>query len=301
MSTLIEYETALNENAVKRRALEAEALQLIIARSKCARIDLVAFRGALPERLKVYVSTPCDDGHKHCFWESLRTFDRTPDPAGHSYLWQTPPGDSLIPRARNHAAHDFFFNSDCDYLLTIDSDLDFRPADIHALIAHRLPIVAGTYYIKARDTRPCINSLPGELADPATGLMKIAKGGTGALLVHRSVVAEMHAAAAWWPHWRVEFVRDGVGDKSAHLYHHGVIHDPAFPHTPRDLSEDWAFCYFARCLGYDIILDTRTVFFHRGEIDFPLHARRLSAAEVAAGAIAQPDGAITPIVKSEIV
>jgi hypothetical protein len=301
VSSLALYDRLLAANAARRRALEAEAVALLAERRPAAATDLALFRRTLPDKLKIYVSTPIDDGHKRCFWESLRAFDRTPDPAGHTYVWQTPPGDSLIPRARNNAAHDFFYNTDFDYLATVDSDEDFRPSDMWALVAHRLPIVCGTYYIKDSTGRPCINTLPGEETDPATGLRKIAKGGTGVMLTHRSVIAAMLAAAEWWPHWRIEYVRDHDGARCPHLYHHGVIHDPAFPHTPRDLSEDWSFCYLARTLGYDIYLDTRTVFLHRGEIDYPLHARRLSAEEMKAGAITQPDGTLASLPAPETV
>jgi hypothetical protein len=261
--------------------------------------DLAAFRAQLPARLRVLIITPCDDGHKLCFWQSLRAFEKTPDPAGHTYEILTPPGDSLITRARNNYNHTFFFGTDFDYLLWIDSDLDFRPEDIHRLVAHRLPIVGGTYYIKARDTRPCINSLPGEGTDPETGLMRVASTGTGALMYHRSVVAAMIAAADSWDKWRLRYIDDANQDTRYALFFDGVIDDKDFPHTPRFMSEDWSWCYFARKLGYDIWLDTRAVFLHRGEIDYPLHARRMSAEEVQRGELQQPDGAFTPIAKPE--
>lgn len=259
--------------------------------------DLAAFRAALPEKLRILVVTPCDDGHKLCFWNSLRAFEKSPDPAGHRYDILTPPGDSLIPRARNNYNHTFYFGSDFDYLLWIDSDLDFRPADIWRLASHRLPLVAGTYYIKDATGRPCINTLPGEAADPDTGLLRVATAGTGALLYHRSVIAAMIGVAGTWPHWRLAYKDDATQETRYNVFFNGVVDDPEFSHTPRYLSEDWAFCWFARKLGYDVMLDTRAVFLHRGEIDYPLHARRLTAEEQAAGHIAQPDGTFTPMAK----
>lgn len=259
--------------------------------------DLTAFRAALPEQLSIMVVTPCDDGHKLCFWNSLRAFERTPDPAGHRYTVLTPPGDSLIPRARNNYNHVFYFGTACDYILWLDSDLDFRPEDIWRLVAQRLPIVAGLYAIKERSLRWCLNAIPGEPIDPATGLQRVACAGTGALLYHRSVIAAMIAAAPTWPHWRVQYVDDHTKEQKYHLFHHGVIDDPVeFSHSPRDMSEDWSFCYMARKLGFDVWLDWQAVFLHRGEIDYPLDCRRLTAQEAAAGiAPVGPLGPVLPL------
>jgi hypothetical protein len=257
-------------------------------------IDTEAFRASLPQTLSILVITPCDDGHKLCFWNSLRAFEKRPDPAGHRYEVLTPPGDSLIPRARNNYNHTFYFGTDFDYLLWLDSDLDFRPEDVWQLVSHRLPIVAGLYAVKERERRWCLNSIPTEQPDAATGLQRVACAGTGALLYHRSVITAMIAAAETWPHWRVKYIDDHTRGERFHLFHHGVIHDPQeFSHSPRDMSEDWSWCYFARKLGYDIMLDTRCVFLHRGEIDYPLDARRLTEAEVNSGKINQPDGSTT--------
>jgi hypothetical protein len=296
-----DHDASLLALSRQHRAIAAQMTTIQNERAKVRRagFDLAAFRAALPPKLKVLIVTPVDDGHKKCFWDSVRRFERTPDPAGHTYEWITPDGDSLVTRARNNHNHTFLAGTDFDVVGTIDSDLDFRPEDIWQLVAHRLPIVAGTYYIKARDTRPCINSLPGEGVDHDTGLMRVATAGTGALFTHRSVVNDMVAAGDWWHHWLVRYIADGSLATQHHVYHHGIIDDPTLPHTPREMSEDWAFCYFARALGYDIYLDTRAAFFHRGEIDFPLHARRMTAEEVARGEIAQPDGTFTAVAKPE--
>jgi len=84
--------------------------------------------GARPGKSFI-IFTPCDDGHKLCFWESVRRFERayysgqlnTP----HKFEFVTPPGDSLVPRARNNGLHHFIAKTDADYLFPLDSDLDF--------------------------------------------------------------------------------------------------------------------------------------------------------------------------------
>jgi hypothetical protein len=259
--------------------------------------QLTDFRAKLPEKLRIFVSTPCDDGHRLCYWNSIRALERTPDPAGNEYYVHATPGDSLIPRARNNHAHDFR-KSGFDLMLTIDSDLDFRPQDVWGLVARRLPIVAGQYAIKQRDLRWCVNTIPGESVNHETGLCRVATAGTGALLYHRSVLDAMIAAAAGWEHWRMRYVDDMSKEEKYHFFHHGVIDDPiefAHSHNPRDMSEDWNFCYLARKLGFDVWLDTRAIFMHEGTIQFPIDMRRLTFEEVQSGMIQQPDGSSTPI------
>lgn len=291
-------DTELHFASRQMEALKKRMARLVNERAAKSKCDLAAFRAKLPEKLKVLIVTPCDDGHKLCYWNSIRALEKAKDPAGHTYEVLTPPGDSLIPRARNNFSHTFQFKTNFDYIGWIDSDEDFRPEDIWRLISHRLPIVAGTYYIKDREGRPCINTIPGEAADE-NGLLRVATAGTGALFYHRSVIDAMIEAADWWPHWPIRYVCDNTKDVKYHLFHHGVVDDPDFGHTPRDLSEDWSWCYFARKLGYDVYLDTKAVFIHRGEIDYPLHARRMSADEVARGEVVNPDANFKPAPKPE--
>lgn len=256
--------------------------------------ELTDFRAKLPEKLKIFVSTPCDDGHKLCYWNSIRALERYPDPAGHSYFIYTTPGDSLIPRARNNHAHEFL-KSDCDIFLPIDSDLDFRPQDVWGMVARRLPIVAGMYAIKQRDLRWCVNGIPGEPVNEE-GMQRVATAGTGALAIYRIVFDKMKSVAASWEHWRMRYICDHTKEEKFHFFHHGVIDDPvefAHAHNPRDMSEDWNFCYMARKLGFDVWADTRSIFLHEGTILYPIDARRLTPEEEASGVIQQPDGSIT--------
>jgi hypothetical protein len=259
--------------------------------------QIANFQSKLPEKLRIFVSTPCDDGHKLCFWNSIRALERTPDPAGHEYYIHTTPGDSLIPRARNNHTHEFR-RSGFDLMLTLDSDLDFRPQDVWSMVSRRLPIVAGMYAIKQRDLRWCINILPGEEVNQDTGLRKVATAGTGALAYYRCVLDKMVEHAASWEHWKMRYLCDHTKEEKFHFFHHGVIDDPvefAHAHNPRDMSEDWNFCYMARKLGFDVWLDTRAIFLHEGTILYPLEARRLTQKETESGLIQQPDGSMTPV------
>ncbi len=256
---------------------------------------LAEFRATLPEKMSIMIATPIDDGHRRCFWESVRLLERTPDPAGHTYHVVTFPGDSLVTRVRNKILHEFFFLTKHDYLGFIDSDIDFLPGDAFKLAAHRLPIVCGLYGIKEPKLRWCMNSLPGEFVDPKTGLQKVATAGTGWLFIHRSVIATMIAAADSWTHWKIKYIDDHSRQPRHWLFFDGVVEHPGLDPNPRGMSEDWAFCFFARQLGFDIWMDTRAIVLHEGNIMYPLECRRLTREETENQKIVNPDGSETHI------
>jgi hypothetical protein len=245
----------------------------------------------------VFVAVPADDGHRLTFWRSLMDLMIAPEQNGVKYRIVPVPGDSLIPRIRNNLLWLWYTQTKDDFLLFLDTDLDFRVEDVHSLVAHRLPIVAGLYGKKQPEMGWVINALKGEPAfNIDGGIHRVACAGTGAFLVHRSVVDKMVSEATNWPHWKIRYIDDADKTERWHLFSHVVIDDPVeFPHSPRDMSEDWAFCYYARKLGFDVWLDTAAVFLHEGAALYPLQARRLSREEVTLQKINQPDGTVTPM------
>lgn len=256
------------------------------------------------------ITTPCDDGHKLCFWDSVRAFERQyysgKLPTNHVFEFRATGGDSLVPRARNNIAHGFYQNTDFDYLFPIDSDLDFRIADILRLAdlaaGNQLDFLCGLYAIKQDELRWCINTLPGELPDPQSGLQRIAMAPGGIHILSRTAVAKAISAADTWPHWKIRYTDDHTKEERWNLYFNGVVIDPVeFPDKPlgRYLSEDWGISYLMRGVGIPIWCDTRTVMLHRGECFYPKQARRLTAEETAAGEITQADGNKTPITPAE--
>lgn len=257
-----------------------------------------------------FINTPCDDGHKFCFWDSVRNFERklhrgeldTP----HRFSVVAIPGDSLVPRARNNLAYTFLTQTECDYFFPLDSDLDFRPDDILRmadLIAyHDFDVLAGMYAIKQDDLRWCLNALPGIEADKETGLQQIAAAPGGCHIVHRRVFEAMIRTDPDWKAWPVRYTEDHSLREQWDFYFNGVVRDAEeWPDKPlgRYLSEDWGFSYFARKLGFKIWMDTKTVMLHRGECFYPKQARRLTQEEVSRGAISQSDGSAKSFNKSE--
>ena len=255
------------------------------------------------------IFTPCDDGHKFCFWQSIRAFenayrDGTLNTPHHFDVIQIP-GDSLVPRARNNFAEQFLSMTGAEYLLSLDSDLDFRPDDLVTMadlaVRFDLSILCGLYAIKQDEMRWCINSIMGKEVDKTTGLQEISMAPGGFNLVHRRVFNAMRAAAPEWPHWAVQYNEDESLKLMHNYYYNGVVVDEQeWPDKPlgRYLSEDWGFSYFARKLGFKIFAHVRTVALHRGECFYPRQARRLTREETEAQAIKQADGSTTAITKA---
>lgn len=57
--------------------------------------------------------------------------------------------ESLITRARNYLADEFLDRSDCTHMLFIDSDVNFNPQDVIALLALDKDVIGGPYPKKA--------------------------------------------------------------------------------------------------------------------------------------------------------
>ena len=57
--------------------------------------------------------------------------------------------ESLITRARNYLVDEFLHRSDCTHLLFIDSDINFNPQDVVAMLALDKDVIGGPYPKKA--------------------------------------------------------------------------------------------------------------------------------------------------------
>lgn len=95
----------------------------------------------MSEPYTICLAFPIDDGARSEFWKSLTSLilgkDEYFSDEPVSFLLLNLCGDSLITRARNNLAHDFLHKTNADYLLFIDSDLDFTLEDIKTLITKR--------------------------------------------------------------------------------------------------------------------------------------------------------------------
>jgi hypothetical protein len=189
--------------------------------------------------------------------------------------------ESLITRARNYLVDEFIHRSDCTHLLFIDSDINFDPRDVIALLALDRDVIGGPYpkkAIKWKSVKKAIEKNPTiepQLLEKVTGdyVFNPVKGtanfsvteplsvmeiGTGFMMVKREVFAKMETE---YP--MIRYKPDHVGQ--AHFDGSRYIH--AFFDTVIDtkdsitgggsdryLSEDYMFCQMWRKMGGEIYL-----------------------------------------------
>jgi len=189
--------------------------------------------------------------------------------------------ESLITRARNYLVDEFIHRSDATHLLFIDSDINFQPQDVIAMLALDKDVIGGPYPKKAIKWRSAVTALkknpninPQDLEkvvgdfvfNPVKGTaqfnvsdpLDVLEIGTGFMMVKREVFAKMEKA---YP--EIRYKPDHVGQ--AHFDGSRYIH--AFFDTVIDtkdsitgggsdryLSEDYMFCQMWRKIGGQIFL-----------------------------------------------
>lgn len=256
-------------------------------------------------RPKVFIATP---SHDHKFHASYALSLLRLQAARLFPLHLTKVGGAGVARARNNQAAEFLTKTDCDLFFCIDADIGFLPEHFARIVAHctaGADNVAGLYCLKQKELAWCVNALPGEDVDRATGLQRVATAGTGFKAIHRSVFERMIAAypeiayiedlSDWRGQTRWDFFGMGVVGPGSHESRLARIADlvdqPGDPahqldlirvalleeHPPgRYISEDWWFDY--RCTDLDIPVQIDASFYvqHEGFINFPIEAPDMS-------------------------
>jgi hypothetical protein len=159
-------------------------------------------------------------------------------------------GNSLISLARAICAQDFW-DSDCDCLFFIDSDLRWDPAAFVRMLDNPNDVVCGIY--------PCRS--PGQKKFPSRGLwngtaMTTRGCQSGFLRIKRTVLEKMREA---YPELRARDKKRGRW-----MY---MLFDPLIVYD-EPLGEDFAFCERWCLLGEQIYVDPDIDFGHFGFMTF---------------------------------
>ena len=192
--------------------------------------------------------------------------------------------ESLITRARNYLV-DEFLRSGCTHLLFIDSDIQFNPQDILALLALDKDIIGGPYPKKSINwpnianaiTRNSIvendkirlkdgfnpgeldgvtgdfvfNPVPGTKSFKVTEPVEVMEIGTGFMMVKREVFEKY---AEEYPHLNYKPDHVGQANFDGSRYIHAYFDTVIDPQSHRYLSEDYMFCQNARAIGMKVWL-----------------------------------------------
>jgi hypothetical protein len=176
-------------------------------------------------------------------------------------LYASTSSESLVPNARNVLTHQFL-ESRATHLMWIDSDIGFNAMDIISMLIADRDIVCGIYSTKEVDWARVARAVragvpPDELSNHAgsfavklldesadrfeadsDGLLEIAAGGTGFMLIKRGVFDTLS-----------EFVPDYGPDRNVIREFYATTVDPE---SGRLITEDYHFCKQARSRGFKI-------------------------------------------------
>jgi hypothetical protein len=157
--------------------------------------------------------------------------------------------DSLVDRGRDRAAA-ALLESDFTHLLFIDADIEFEPKAIARLLAMDKDFVVGAYRKKNERGEFAISFLPEAATSleecPDTGVVKIARAGTGFMLLKRTVFERLAEAM---PELAYKDFSEIAAPRPMTAFFEHVVRDG------RRWSEDYTFCERWRAIGGDIWLD----------------------------------------------
>ncbi len=173
-------------------------------------------------------------------------------------------GDALVSRARSRSASRFL-RSNCEVMLSIDSDIEFDPKDAlnlcYKALSKAAPVGA-LYMTRNLETQPALllpeepvafvpNAYPVEVPFLSTGFMAVPKGVFARLVedlphCHQNWSDGEGRDLSFWPFY-MPYVIPWPGDEFMYL------------------SEDWAFCQRAKDAGYKMWLDSGVNLKHWGD------------------------------------
>lgn len=226
------------------------------------------------QKHKLFVATPMYGGQ--CFGsytKSILDLSRACQSYGIEAQFSFLFNESLITRARNYLV-DEFVRSGFSHLMFIDSDIDFNPMDVIALLALDKPIIGGPYpkkcvawenvYDAARyglvtpDDRGRLadyagdfvfNTVPGTSEIKLDTAVEVLEIGTGFMLVKREVFTQFSEAyPQYW--YNPDHNRSAAFDGSRKIFQY--FQAEIEPERGRYLSEDYWFCQKARQAGMGV-------------------------------------------------
>ena len=148
-------------------------------------------------------------------------------------------GSVYVDDARNHIVRWFLDDTDCDKLVSMDSDIGFRAEDLAQLDADDLDCVSGCYYNVFDGVLKPVAKFLDRDDEPDDPLMEVEAVGAGFSMLSRDLLEKMRAEYGEPCPWFAEPIIDG-----------------------EHFGEDYAFCRRVREMGSKVYLDLRVQLDH---------------------------------------
>ena len=167
-------------------------------------------------------------------------------------------GCSVVSRARNLLAKDML-ESKCDFLLFIDSDINFEPDDIFRLMAWGTDPKKGIVAAVPRtrnESKVYIATLDydanGDLTMNGMGLVRAKRVATAFMLVRREVFETLEKKHPEWAYY------DSKTDRTLSCMFDFQLADEGY------IGEDFLFCDRVRSHGFEVWIDPSITLGHMG-------------------------------------
>ena len=218
--------------------------------------------------MKLFIGSIVGRTEEVGFSQSMRLLWRELDRTGIEFTDGTVVGDALVSRSRSMVASTFM-RSDCDVMLSIDSDIWFRAVDAIKLAEAALEydMIGALYMTRNLNTQPAL-MLPmseGISFDSDAQPVQTPFVAGGFTAVNRRVFEALSAG--------LPLCHQGCSSRSADtsfwpFYMPFVI--PSETEGSIYLSEDWALCERARDAGFQVWLDPSIRLGHMGSYMYTL-------------------------------
>lgn len=212
---------------------------------------------------RIFVGMPVAGGYTPSMVSSLLELVRT-NPGGHAYVFHPVVNESLISRSRSRLATEFLA-SECDYLLSIDSDIQFPVDALERLLSHDKDIVAAPYAAKIVPSKWAV-ALGDDIPDYVQGLMPVRYVPAGFTLVKRKVFETLATP-------ELQYFEE-ASDTPYYAFYLPMLHQSKGRQV--FLSEDFAFCQRAKDAGFELWCDFDVALQHWGLYRFevaPINGR----------------------------
>ena len=167
----------------------------------------------------------------------------------------------LIHQARNYLTS-VFLTTKYQYLLFIDSDVEFEPEAVARMLVAKKEIVCTPYRVKAEQLEKHIYTVefknPNNIPILPGGLVEIEAGPTGLMLIDRTVFEKIMKK---YPYLKIKNKATPSADKSHEFYYN--FFDFGFKDGYSSV-EDVSFCRLARGSASKIYANTESTTKHHG-------------------------------------
>ena len=209
---------------------------------------------------KVFIATPAYQGKVHVQYAlALNDTCTLLRMHGFEVTIRMPVGGSLLVADRNRLVQ-MFWDSGCDYMLCVDSDLGWDPNAVMRLIEADKDVSGGVYPTRDKsgfNFRPAVEPSGKIVMCKDTLLLQMEYIPSGFLLIKRNVIATLRDK---YPELYYCPKDVNTDQTSGYCFFNTEVYDGEF------WGEDYVFCRRLREAGFDIYVDPLIEFDHAGTV-----------------------------------